>query len=213
VNRPLRLLAVVALVLGGGQLLTPPAASALLAEPVVLDASSASVPYAKQLVLTATVAAPQPDSQVDFYAKVDGGPAKTIGTATLGGDATAKLSLAVNHSATYFAVLMVAGVATSQSASVGVVVAPLLKLTATRVIGPVYHFNATVVPGVDGIPVVLQRLVGKKWKKIEKDFTSDGEIIFNAEIPSDAASTWRLYVRGGKKWGGSTSKAVRVIDY
>ena len=75
------------------------------------------------------------------------------------------MTLPVTRTATYYAVLLVGGVPTAQSASVDVVVAPTLKLTAARVIGPVYHFNATVVPAADGIPIVLQRLVGKRWKK------------------------------------------------
>ena len=117
----------------------------------------------------------------------------------------------VTRTATYYAVLLVGGVPTAQSAPVDVVVAPTLKLTAERLVGPVYHFTATVQPAVDGIPVVLQRLVGKRWKKIEKGFTDDGELIFNAAIPCDVASRWRLFVRGSKKYGASTSKILRVV--
>ena len=69
-TRLLRLLVVVVLVLVGSQLLTAPTASARRADPVVLDTSATSVTYAKQLVLTATVAAPQPDAQVDFLREV-----------------------------------------------------------------------------------------------------------------------------------------------
>ncbi len=210
--RFLRLLAVVVLVLASSQLLTAPTGAAQRTDPVVLEASAAAVTYAKQLVLTATVA-PQPDAQVSFYAKALDGPDKLLGTGATGGDGKAKVTLAVNRTATYYAVLLVGGVATAQSASVAVVVKPTLKLTAVRVIGPVYHFNATVLPAADGIPIVLQRLVGKRWKRIEKDLTEDGELIFNAEIPANAASKWRLFVRGSKKYGESTSKAVRVIDY
>lgn len=203
----------VALVLAGSSLLVAPTATAQRTDPLVLEPSAVSVKYARPLVLTATVAAPQPDSHVDFYARVPGEPARTIGAATAGGDATAKLSLTASRTATYYAVLVVGGVATAQSASVDVVVAPALKLTAARVIGPVYHFVAAVQPAVDGIPVVLQRLVGKKWRKAGKGLTVGGDYTFNADIPADAASRWRLYVRAGKKWGGSTSKSVRVIDY
>ena len=70
----------------------------------------------------------------------------------------------MTRTATYYAVLVVGGVPTAESAPVDVVVAPALKLAAARVIGPVYHFNATVRPAADGIPVVLQQLVGKRWK-------------------------------------------------
>jgi hypothetical protein len=213
VTRLLRLLAVVVLVLGGGQLLTTPTAAARRADAVVLAASAVSVPYAKQLVLTATLAAPQPDAQVDFYTKAPGAPAKLLGSAQPGADGEAKVTLAVNHTAAYYAVLVVGGVQTAESASVDVVLAPVLKLTAVRVIGPVYHFVAAVQPAADGIPVVLQKQVGKSWKKIDKDLTSDGEIIFNADIPSDVTSKWRLYVRGSKKYGEATSKVVRVTDY
>ena len=75
------------------------------------------------------------------------------------------MTVPVTRTATYYAVLVVGGVATAQSASVDVVVAPALELTAVRVIGPVYHFNATVQPAADGMPIVLQRLVGKRWKR------------------------------------------------
>ena len=60
--------------------------------------------------------------------------------------------------------MVVGGAHTAQSASVDVVVAPALKLKAVRVIGPVNHFNVTVQPAADGMPIVLQRLVGKRWK-------------------------------------------------
>jgi hypothetical protein len=80
-TRLLRLLAVVALVLTGSQLLTAPSGAAQHAEPVVLAPSATSVTYAKQLALTATVAAPQPDAQVDFYAKPVGVAAKLLGSA------------------------------------------------------------------------------------------------------------------------------------
>jgi hypothetical protein len=56
------------------------------------------------------------------------------------------VSLPVTRTATYYAVLVVGGVPTAESASVDVVVAPLLKLTAARVVGPVYHFTAKVTP-------------------------------------------------------------------
>ncbi len=161
--------------LASSQLLTAPTGAAQRTDPVVLDASATSVPYAKQLVLTATVA-PQPDAQVSFYAKALGGPDKLLGTATTGGDGKAKVTLPVTRTATYYAVLLVGGVSTAESAPVNVVVAPALKLTAVRVIGPVYHFNAKVVPAADGIPIVLQRLVGKRWKKVEKDLTEGGEL-------------------------------------
>ena len=95
------------------------------------------------------------------------------------------MTLAVNRTATYYAVLVVGGVVTAQSASVDVVVEPALKLTAVRVIGPVYHFNATVMPAVDGMPVVLQRLVGKRWKTIEKDLTDDGEFTCQRRDPGE----------------------------
>ena len=137
---------------------------------MVLDASATSVPYAKQLVLTATVAAPQPDAQVDFYAKAVGVAAKLLGSATTGGDGKAKVTLPVTRTATYYAVLVVGGVPTAR---VGVRGrgrrAGAEADGARRSIGPVYHFSAKVQPAVDGIPIVLQRLVGKKWKKIEKD--------------------------------------------
>ena len=184
--RLLRLLAVVVLVLASSQLLTAPTGAAQRTDPVVLEASAAAVTYAKQLVLTATVA-PQPDAQVSFYAKALGGPDKLLGTATTGGDGKAKVTLAVNRTATYYAVLVVAGVPTAQSASVAVVVAPALKVTAVRVIGPVYHFTATVRPAVDGMPVVLQHLVGKRWKRIEKGLTDDGETHLAA---SGSRRTW-----------------------
>ena len=212
-SRILRLLAVVALVLAGSQLLTAPTGAAQRTDPVALDASALSVPFARELVLTATVAPAQPDAQIDFYAKPVGAAAKLLGSATTGADARAKVTFPVTRTATYYAVLVVGGAPTAQSASVDVVVAPALKLKAVRVIGPVYHFNATVQPAADGIPIVLQRLVGKRWKTIEKDLTEDGELIFNAEIPANAASKWRLFVRGSSKYGESTSKSVRVTDY
>ena len=212
-TRLLRLLAVVVLVLAGSQLLTAPTGAAQRTDPLALDASATSVSYAKQLVLTATVAVPQPDAQVEFYSKPAGTAAKLLGSATTGGDGKAKVTVPVTRTATYYAVLVVGGAPTAQSASLDVVVAPVLKLKAVRVIGPVYHFNATVLPAADGIPIVLQRLVGKRWKRIEKDMTEDGELIFNAEIPANTASKWRLFVRGSTKYGESTSKAVRVIDY
>jgi hypothetical protein len=212
VTRLLRLLAVVVLVLGGSQLLTTPTASARRADPVALDPSASSVRYAKQLVLTATVAAPQPDAQVDFYAKTFGAAPKLLGSATAGGDGTAKVTLPVTHTATYYAVLVLGGVSTAQSESVAVVVAPALKLTAERLLGPMYHFIATVKPAADGIPIVLQRLVGNRWKKIEKDVTEDGQLTFTVPIPGDVGSRWRLYVRGSARYGESTSKYVRVVD-
>ncbi len=211
-TRLLRLLAVVALVLTSSQLLTAPTGAAQLAEPVVLDTSATSVTYAKKLVLTATVAAPQPDAQVDFYAKSVGVAARLLGSAAAGGDGKAKVSLPVTRTATYYAVLVVGGVPTAESASVDVVVAPTLKLTAAQVIGPVYHFSAKATPAADGIPIVLQRLVGKKWKKIEKSLTQGGEITFTATLPTDVASKWRLFVRGSKKYGESTSKTVTAVE-
>ena len=160
------------------------------------------------------MAAPQADARIDFYAEPVGAAAKLLGSATTGAGAKAKVTLPVTRTASYYAVLVVGGAPTAQSASVDVVVAPALKLLkAARVIGPVYHFNATVQPAADGIPIVLQRLVGKRWKRIEKDVTEDGELIFNAEIPANAASKWRLFVRASSKYGESTSKTVRVIDY
>jgi hypothetical protein len=118
----------------------------------------------------------------------------------------------VTRTATYYAVLLVGGVPTAESASVDVVVAPTLKLTAAQVIGPVYHFIAKVAPAADGIPIVLQRLVGKKWKKVEKGLSRGSELVFNAVLPTDVASKWRLFVRGSKKYGESTSKTVTVIE-
>ena len=209
--RLLRLLAVVVLVLASSQLLTAPTGAAQQTDPVVLEASAASVRYTKQLVLTATVA-PQPDAQVSFYAKALGGPDKLLGTATTGGDGKAKVTLPVNRTATYYAVLVVAGVPTAQSASVAVVVAPALKVKAVRVIGPVNHFTVNVRPAVDGMPVVLQHLVGKKWKKVEKGLTDDGEITWQVGVPADVASKWRAFVRGSTKYGESTSKVLTVID-
>ncbi|WP_028651739.1 hypothetical protein [Nocardioides halotolerans] len=210
-----RVLAALALVLAGAQLLGAPSTAATApaqrTDPVDLVPSATSVPFGRSVVLTATVASPQPDSRLDVFARSDGAT-RSVGTATPGGGGEARLSVTVNRTATYWAVLTVAGVVAAQSASVPVVVAPLLKLTATRVIGPVYHFTATVQPA-DGVPVVLQRLVGKRWKKIGKDVAEDGEHVFRAEIPADTTSKWRLLVRGGKKWGAATSKAVRVTDY
>ncbi len=211
--RLFRLAAVLVLVLGGSQLVTTSTASAQRADPVVIDASAPSVRYGKQLVLTATLAAAQPGAQVAFYAKASSGPDQQLGVATTGSETKEKLSLPVTRTATYYAVLLVGGVPSAQSAPVAVVVAPALSLEAVRVIGPVYHFNATVRPAADGIPVVLQKLVGKRWKNMGKDFTEDGEIIFNAEIPSDVASRWRLFVRGSSKYGEAASKVVRVIDH
>ena len=86
-------------------------------------------------------------------------------------------------------------------------------LTAVRVIGPVNHFNAKVKPAADGMPVVLQRLVGKKWKRIEKDLTDDGEFILTSGSRRTRPRSGGLFVRGSTKYGESTSKAVRVIDY
>ncbi len=209
----LRPLAAVVL-LGGSTLLTTPAAPAAAAhriDPVVLEASAASVPYARQLVLTATVAAPQPDAKVDIYAKAVGGAAKLVGSGS-SGDARAKVTLPVTSTATYYAVLVVAGAPTAQSLSVDVVVAPSLVLKAEQMVGPVYHFIATAKPAVDGTPIVLQRLVGKKWKKIEKDVTADGQVVFTEGIPGDVTSKWRLFVRGSRKYGESTSRTVRVVD-
>ena len=211
-NRLLRLLAVVALVLGGFQLLAAPTASAQRTDPVALEASALSVTYAKQLVLTATLAAPQPDAQIDFYAKTAGDAAKLLGSATAGGDGEAKVTVPVTHTATYSAVLVIGGVPVAESASVDVVVAPVLKLKAAQVIGPIYHFTATIVPATGGVPIVLQRLVGKRWKKVGKTVTEGGTYIFNAEIPSDVASKWRVFVRGSTKFGEASSKTVRVVD-
>lgn len=202
----------VVLLLGVSQLLTVPTASAQRVDPVVLGTSAASVTYGKQLVLTATVAAPQPDAQVDFYAKAVGAAAKLLGSAATGGDGKAKVTLPVTRTATYYAVLVVAGVPTAQSASTDVVVAPVLKLTAARVVGPVYHFIAKVAPAAGGIPIVLQRLVGKRWTKVGKAVTEGRELIFNAVIPTDVASKWRLFVRGSKKYGASTSRTVKVVE-
>ena len=166
-TRLLRLLAVVALVLTSSQLLTAPTGAAQRTDPVVLATSATSVTYAKQLVLTATVAAPQPDAQVDFYAKSVGVAAKLLGSASAGGDGMAKVTVPVTRTATYYAVLVVGGVPTAESASVDVVVAPMLKLTAARVDRPGLPLHAKVTPAAS-IPIVLQRLVGKKWTKVEK---------------------------------------------
>ena len=65
--------------------------------------------------------------------------------------------------------------------------APILKLKAGRLVGAVYQFIASVRPAADGIPVVLQRLVGKKWKKIDKNVTDDGLADFTVGIPADVA--------------------------
>ena len=205
-TRLLRLLAVVVLVLAGSQLLTAPTGAAQRADPVVLEASAASVKYAKSA---------RPDRHPRGAAA--GCPGRLLregsrrrprklGTETTGDGSKAKVTLPVTRTATYYAVLVVGGVETAQSASVAVVVAPALVLTAVRVIGPVNHFTVKVQPAVDGMPVVLQRLVGKKWKTVEKDLTDDGEFTLTVEVPANAASKWRLFVRGSKKYGESTSK-------
>jgi hypothetical protein len=201
----------VALVLGGFPLLTAATASAQRADAVVLEASATSVKYTKSLVLTATLAAPQPGAQVDFYAKAAGGATK-VGTETTGDGTKAKVAVAVTRTASYYAVVVIGGVETAQSAAVDVVVAPALVLTAQRVLGPVNHFTVKVKPAVDGIPVVLQRLVGKRWRNVEKDLTSDGEFTWTVGVPGNVASKWRAFVRGSSKYGESTSKIVRVID-
>jgi hypothetical protein len=211
VTRLLRLLAVGVLVLGGSALLTIPTASALRVDPVGLEASAAAVGYAKPLVLTATLTPAQPDAQVDFYARVAGSAPRLLGSVAAGGEGRAKLTLPVTRTATYYAVLVVAGVATTQSPSVDVVVAPALKLNVVRVIGPVTHFTVTVKPVADGVPVALQHLVGKRWKTVEKGLTSDGEFTWTVGVPPDTTSKWRVFVRGSAKYGESTSKAVRVV--
>jgi hypothetical protein len=212
VTRLLRLLAVVVLVLASSQLLTAPTGAAQRAEPVVLETSAASVKFARSLVLTATLAAPQPGAQVDFYAKAAGGGVTKLGTETTGDGTKAKVTVPVTRTATYYATVVVGGVETAQSASVDVVVAPTLVLKAVRVIGPVNHFTVKVKPAVDGMPVVLQRLVGKRWKSVEKDLTVDGEFTWTVGVPGNVASKWRAFVRGSTKYGASTSKVVRVID-
>ena len=221
-TRLLRLLAVAVLVLTGTQLGAAPTGAAPTgaaptraaqrADAVALAASAPSVAFGKELVLTASVGAPQAGAQVDFYAKNPGGQDRLLGTAATGTDSRGKLSLPVVRTATYYAVLLVNGVLTAQSTTVDVVVAPELKLTAARVIGPVYHFTAKVKPAVDGIPLVLQRLVGGKWKKVEKSVSEGGERVFNADIPADQASRWRVFVRGSTKYGEAASKSVRVVD-
>ena len=212
VPRLLRSLTVVVLVLGVFQQLTAPTALGRRTDPVVLSPSSASVAYGKHLVLTATVAAPQPAAQVDFYAKPVDGAAKLLGSEAIGADAIAKLAVPVTRTATYYAVLVEGGVPTSQSAPVDVVVAPTLVLGATRVMGPVNHFTVRVRPALDGIPVVLQQLVGKRWKKVEKDLTEAGRFTWTVGVPGDVASKWRVFVRASSKYGESTSKAITVID-
>ena len=211
--RLLRSLTVVVLALGVFQQLTAPTALARRTDPVVLSPSAAAVAYGKQLVLTATVAAPQPGAQVDFYAKPVDGAAKLLGSGATGADATAKLTVpSVTRTATYYAVLVVGGVTAAQSGSVDVVVRPALALSVRRIMGPVNRFTVKVEPAVDGIPVVLQQLVGKKWKKVEKDLTDQGVVNWMVGVPGDVASKWRVFVRASRKYGESTSKTVTVVD-
>ena len=211
-TRLLRLLAVLVLVLAGSQLLAAPTGAAQRTDTVVLTASAPAVTYTKQLDLTATVVSSSPDAQVQFYVQAPGTAAKPLGPATTASNGRAKVSLAVDRTATYYAVVLVGGVPTAQSAAVHVVMAPILKLKAGRLVGAVYQFVATVKPAADGIPVVLQRLVGKKWKKIDKNVTDDGLADFTVGIPADVASKWRLFVRGSRNYGESTSSVVRVVD-
>jgi hypothetical protein len=209
VTRLLRLFAVVVLVLTSSQLLTAPTRAAQRTDPVVLRASAPAVPYAKQLTLTATVSAPQPDSQVDFYAKAAGAAAKLLGSATAGGDGKARVTLPVTRTATYYAVLVVAGVQTAQSASRDVLMAPLLTFKADPLIGREFTFSATVRPDVDGIPVLLQRKVGGRWTKVEGAASRFGVVSFTLGVP-EGTTTWRLYVPRTKKYGASASK-VRTV--
>ena len=210
-TRLLRLLAVIALLLGGSQLLTSPTASAQRADAVVLEASAASVKYAKSLVLTATLAAAQPGAQVDFYAKGAVGAAK-VGTETTGDGNKVKVTVPVTRTATYYAVVVVGGVETAQSASVNVVVAPALVLTVLPRLGFVNTFTVHAKPALEGMPVVLQRLDGNKWKTVEKDLTSEGECSWTVAVPKYATSKWRAFVRGSKKYGESSSKVLRVTE-
>jgi hypothetical protein len=176
----------------------------------VLHASSTSVGYAKGMVLTATVAAPQPGAEVDFYA--GGGSAALLGTASAG-DGTARLSVAaVTRTASYYAVLRAGGVTVGQSAPVVVLVAPYLSLKAERVVGPVHHFTVTVKPAVDGIPVVLQQRVGGRWRNVEKSLTEHGQVVWTEGVPGNTVSKWRVFVHGSKRFGQSTSNVVRAVD-
>jgi hypothetical protein len=209
VTRLLRFLALVALVLGGFQLLTAPTASAQRDDAVALETSAASVKYAKSLVLTATLAATQPGAQVDFYAKAAGGGATKLGTKTTDDGTKAKLTVPVTRTATYYAVVVVAGVQTAQSASEDVLMAPLLTFKADPLIGREFTFSGTVRPDVDGIPVLLQRKVGGRWTKVEKSASRFGDVSFTLGVP-EGTTTWRLYVPRTKKYGASASKTKTV---
>jgi len=85
-------------------------------------------------------------------------------------------------------------------------------LTVRPLLGVANYFTVNAKPAADGMPVVLQRLVGKKWKTIEKDRTSDGECTWTVGVPEYTTSKWRVFVRGSTKYGQSTSKVVRVTE-
>jgi hypothetical protein len=174
-----------------------------------LAGSAATVPYGKPLTLTATAAGPPPGAQVGFYAQTGGAPATLAGTATTAADGSAVLTTSVTQSATYYAALLNGGVQTVRTTPVSVLVEPTIALKASHEDGARWTFTGKVKPELDGIKVVLQRQVGKKWKKAAKGRTKKGKVELTVTVP-EGRTKYRLVVVAAPAYAAAESKVRSV---
>lgn len=207
-RRPVRILAATLLAVAGLQLAVPSTGAAAADVSVQLRASVKKVPYGKQLDLTATVHDGQPGSKVTFYAS-RAGATTSVGTAATDGQGKASITVQPTTSANYTATVVSEGVETPESAAVPVGVAPQLTVSPHKRIATVWVFSASAKPAVDGIRIQLQRLVGKKWTKVERAVTKQGVFEFTLSVPA-GSSKWRLVSLASSSYAASVSKVQAV---
>jgi hypothetical protein len=174
-----------------------------------LTGSAATVPYGKPLTLTATATGPAPGASVGFYAQTGGAAATFLGTVNTGADGSATLSTKVTQSATYYAALVSGGAQTVKTTPVSVLVEPSVGLKATPEDGARWTFTGKVKPKLDGIKVVLQRQVGKKWKKAAKGKTKKGKVELTLAVPR-GRTKYRLVVVASSGYAAAESATESV---
>jgi hypothetical protein len=174
-----------------------------------LSTSATKVAYGKPLTLSATAVGPAPGTAVSFFSQVAGEAPVQVGQAVTGSDGMATLSTPVTRSATYWAQL---GTGAVKSASVAVLVEPSLGLkvrAAKGVKGAKYDFTGTLLPALDGVQVVLQKQVGKRWKKAGTGRTRSGKVTITASVRK-GATRYRLFVTGAASYSEAVSRTKTV---